>query len=131
MATELEAQKAIESLQDGKAPGSESILADVFKSGGQVRVQKLTKLLQIMWLQDTILQGFKDASVTHLCKRKGSMLLCDNHRGISFLVTAAKILARVILNRLIQHLEDGHLLDSQFGFRKGRGTADMVFAAQQ
>ncbi len=38
---------------------------------------------------------------------------------------AGKILARVLLNRLIYHLE------SQCGFRKGRGTIDMIFAARQ
>lgn len=47
------------------------------------------------------------------------------------LVIAGKILARVLLNRLIQHLEDGHLPESQCGFRKGRGTVDMIFAARQ
>ena len=30
-----------------------------------------------------------------------------------------------------QHLEDGHLPESQYGFRKGRGTADMVLATRQ
>ena len=44
---------------------------------------------------------------------------------------AGKVLARVLLNRLIEHLERGHLPESQCGFRKNRGTIDMVFAARQ
>ena len=44
---------------------------------------------------------------------------------------AGKILARVLLNRLINHLEQGQLPESQCGFREGRGTVDMIFAARQ
>ena len=44
---------------------------------------------------------------------------------------AGKILARVLLNCLLDHLEQGLLLESQCGFRAGRGTTDMIFAAHQ
>ena len=45
---------------------------------------------------------------------------------------AGKILARVLLNRLNEHLEHSGLLpESQCGFRKDRGTIDMIFTARQ
>ena len=44
---------------------------------------------------------------------------------------AGKILARVLLNRLLDHLESGLLPESQCGFRAGRGTVDIIFAARQ
>ena len=45
---------------------------------------------------------------------------------------AGKILARVLLNRLNEHLERSELLpESQCGFRKNRGTVDMIFTARQ
>ena len=45
---------------------------------------------------------------------------------------AGKILARVLLNRLNEHLERSGLLpESQCGFRKNRGTIDMIFTARQ
>ena len=45
---------------------------------------------------------------------------------------AGKILARVLLNRLNEHLEQSGLLpENQCGFRKDRGTIDMVFTARQ
>ena len=37
----------------------------------------------------------------------------------------------MLLNRLIDHLGQGLLPESQCGFRKGRGTIDMVFSARQ
>ena len=53
-------------------------------------------------------------------------------RGISLLSIAGKILATVLLNRLNEHLEQSGLLpESQCGFRKDRGTIDMIFAARQ
>ena len=45
---------------------------------------------------------------------------------------AGKILARVLLNRLNEHLErSGLLLESQCGLRKNRRIIDMIFTARQ
>ena len=77
-----------------------------------------------MWRKEAIPQYFKDASIIHLYKRKGNPQVCDNHRGISLLSIAGKILAKILLNRLNSHL-------GQCGFRKDRGTIDMIFTAKQ
>ena len=54
------------------------------------------------------------------------------HRGISLLSIAGKVLARVLLNRLNEHLEQSGLLpESQCGFKNDRGTIDMIFTARQ
>ena len=84
-----------------------------------------------MWNQEHRPQELKDATIVHIYKQKGSRHSCDNHRGISLLSIAGKILVRVLLNRLLDHLEQGHLPESQCGFRAGRGTSDMIFAARQ
>ena len=82
--------------------------------------------------KEAIPQKFKDATFVHLFKRKGNPQICDNHRGISLLSIAGKILARVLLNRLNEHLERSGLLpESQCGFRKNRETTDMIFTARQ
>jgi hypothetical protein len=123
--------KAIKQLSNGKAPGADGIPAEVFKHIGQLAQQKLLQLFQLMWVEGTLPQDFKDASVIHLYKKKGNRHICDNHRGISLLCIAGKLLARILLNRLINHLEQGLLPESQCGFRKDRGTIDMIFAARQ
>ena len=87
-----------------------------------------------MWRKEAIPQEFKDATVIHVFKRKGNPQVCDNHGGISLLSIAGKILARVLLNRLNEHLEQSGLLsESQCGFRKDRGTIDidMIFTVRQ
>ncbi|BHF71155.1 hypothetical protein SprV_0401421000 [Sparganum proliferum] len=84
-----------------------------------------------MWPQGEVPQDFKDATIVHLYKRKGNRQICDNHRGISLLNIVGKIFARILLNRLNNHLEQGLLPESQCGFRRHRGTKDMIFATRQ
>ena len=126
-----ELMAAIRQMSNGKAPGPDMIPAEIYKEGGPVLSGKLLCLLQTIWETETVPQNLKDASIIHLYKRKGNRQACDNHRGISLLSIAGKILARILLNRLNVHLEQGLLPESQCGFRKERGTIDMVFAARQ
>ncbi|KAL8620901.1 hypothetical protein ACOMHN_025034 [Nucella lapillus] len=100
----------------GKAPGPDAIPAEVYKTCGETIRNQMTSL---------------DATIVHIYKRKGNRQSCDNPRGISLLSIAGKILARVLLNRLLEHLEQGLLPGSQCGFCAGRGTTDMIFAAHQ
>ena len=129
--TLVEVQKAISQISSGKAPGADFIPAEIYKEGGPALANKLLTIIQLSWEQEHLPQDFKDASIIHLYKHKGNCQSCDNHRGISLLSIAGKILARVLLNRLNLHLEQGFLPESQCGFRKNRGTTDMVFAARQ
>nr|VZI17363.1 unnamed protein product [Spirometra erinaceieuropaei] len=123
--------RAVPQISSGKAPGSDAIPAEVYKHGGPRLMDHLTALFQEMWRQGDVPQDFKDATIVHLCKRKGNRQVCDNHRGISLLNIAGKILASILLNRLNNHLEQGLLPESQCGFRRNRGTTDTTFAARQ
>lgn len=129
--TREETQKAIKQLQMGKAPGPDGIPPEIFKEGGEAIVIKLTELLQQFWEEGSVPQDFKDANIIHLYKNKGDRASCDNHRGISLLSTAGKIMARVVLNRITHHLLDEVVSESQCGFRRNRGTIDMIFAIRQ
>ena len=71
--------------------------------------EKLTELFHCTWRKEAIPQDFKDASIIHLYKRKGNPQVCDNHRGISLLSIAGKILAKILLNRLNVHLDQSDL----------------------
>ncbi|BHF82144.1 hypothetical protein SprV_0802528100 [Sparganum proliferum] len=122
---------AVQQLSSGKAPGSDAILAEVYKHGGRQLMDHLTALFQEMWRQGEVPQDFKDATIVYLYKRKGNRQICDNHRGISLLNIAGKISARTLLNRLNNHLKQGFLPKSHCGFRRHCGTTDMIFAARQ
>ncbi|BHF66062.1 hypothetical protein SprV_0200907600 [Sparganum proliferum] len=123
--------RAVQQLSSGKAPGSDAMPAEVYKHGGPQLMDHLTAIFQEMRRQGAVPQDFKDATIVHLYKRKGNRQVCDNHRGISLLNIVGKIFARILLNRLNNHLEQGLLPESQCGFRRHRGTTDMIFAARQ
>ena len=129
--------KAIKFLPSEKAPGSDAYLLRTTKQEElqlQRRWQSYFTLcgeekpsLKNSRRREAIPQEFKDVSVIHLFKWKGNPQLCDNLRGIPLLSIAGKVLARVLLNRLNQHLEQAGLLpESQCGFRKDRETIDMI-----
>ena len=126
-----EVTKAIKQQSSGKAPGPDGIPPEVYKCGGAHMASVMTKLFKAFWIKGDVPQELKDASIIHLYKRKGNRSQCDNHRGISLLSIAGKILARVVLNRLTTEVIDKVYPESQCGFRSGRGTADMVFAYRQ
>nr|VZI34980.1 unnamed protein product [Spirometra erinaceieuropaei] len=122
--------RAVQQPSSGKASGPDPIPAEVYKHGGSQLMDHLTALFQ-MWRQGEVPQDFKDATIVHLYKRKGNCQVCVNHRGLSLLNIAGKIFVRILLNRLNNHLEQGLLPESQCGFRRHRGTTDMIFAARQ
>jgi len=63
-------------------------------------------------------------------KKKWDRQVCGNSRGISLLLVAQKILARVMLKLLLSQVVDIVLPESQCGFRRGRSTNDMIFVAR-
>nr|VZI17670.1 unnamed protein product [Spirometra erinaceieuropaei] len=103
--------RAVQQLSSGEAPGSGAIPAEVYKHGGPKPMDHLIALLQEM--------------------REGHRQVRDNHRGISLPNIFGKIFARILLNRLNNHLEGGLLPESHCGFHRHRGTTDMIFAKRQ
>lgn len=73
---------------------------------------------------------FHYALIILLYKNKGIKSGCGNYRGISLFSIAGKILARVIVNRLITVFED-ILPEIQYGFRPGWSIVDMIFTLRQ
>ena len=54
---------------------------------------------------------------------------CSNYRTIALISHASKLLLIILLNRIRQKFEN-ELPDEQAGFRRGRGTADMLCCIQ-
>ncbi|BHF74996.1 hypothetical protein SprV_0501808900 [Sparganum proliferum] len=113
-----ETTRAVQQLSSGKAPGSDVIPAEICRHGGP----------QIM---DHLMALFQDVMIVHPYSRKENRQLCDNYRSISLLNIAGKIFARILLHRLISHLEQGLLPESQCYFCRHRETTNMIFAACQ
>jgi hypothetical protein len=65
-------------------------------------------------------------SVIEPIHKRGDKTDCNNYRGISILPTAYKILAKILLSRLIPYAEE-IIGEHQCGFRRNRSTTDHIF----
>ena len=60
--------------------------------------------------------------------KKGGKTDLNNYRGITLLSCMAKLFTRLLNNRLSDWAEnENKISNSQYGFRKGRGTTDCIF----
>ena len=94
-------------------------------------LDKLQDLFTNCWEKGTLPQDLMDAVIVSLYKNKGEKSGWSYYRGITLLSIAGKILARVLLNRLIPTIAQGNKLESQCGFRSNRGTVNMIFVLRQ
>ena len=114
--------KILKNLKTGKASGLENISSRLLKDSADVITKPLTRVLNVSLSQGEETKDWKGAKVTPLFK-KGDSADMDNHRPISLLSVASKVLERAVYCQLYQHLSHHELLTpSQCGFRKNPST---------
>ena len=117
-----------EQLKNGNAAGVDGIPPEVWKEEISKLHSKLHEIL-FCWEQGKLPCDLCDAIIITL--NKGEKSDCSNYRGITLLSIAGKILARLLLNRLVPTIAEDHLPETQCGFRANRGTTDIVFILRQ
>lgn len=115
----------IQSLKNNKAPGEDSITAELWKNVNTNFIEKLTDIIQNMWITEEIPQDWKTALI-HPLHKKGDKSDVNNYRGISLLPVTYKILSKALLNRAEEQL-DSQIGEYQCGFRKGRSCTEQIF----
>ena len=100
-----------------------------FQGRGELLTSNLTRLLRIVWNEEKHIEEWSSLTVIPIFKQ-GTRTMCENHRGISLVSVASKILSGLILRRLIQHREP-QTRENQAGFRPGRGCIDHIFVFRQ
>lgn len=96
-----EVSQAVKSLKDNKSPGPDNIPAEIFKNGGYLCLKSLHQYVLDVWDNESLPQLWKDANIVTIYKNKGDKSLCGNSRGIALLAVAGKVLAKVMLGRLV------------------------------
>ena len=112
-----EVTNAIRVLKNSKASGCDSIPPEVFKYGDPYLAERLLQLFSVTWTKEV------------LYKSKGERADCSNHRGISLLCIAGKILTHIIVRRATVLAKEVNP-ESQCGYREKRRTMDMFFSAR-
>lgn len=118
--------KAISKLNNGKAPGVDTLNAELFKFGGHYFLEMLTGVIQKIWKSEVVPKDWNKAAMEVLFKNNGRKDDCNNFLAICMLATAGKLLSRIMLDRLQKCEADEILPESQSGLTNGRSTVDMV-----
>jgi len=63
-------------------------------------------------------------------QKKTTEKTCEQHRTLSLISHASKILTQIVLKRMEQVIDE-LLTEDQFGFRKGKGTREAILALRQ
>ena len=113
---------AIKKLKSNYTCGPDGLPAIFFKRLGSTLVVPLTvvfkQLLSVSYVPDV----WKKAIITPVHK-KGTATDCSNYRPISITCVCCKLLERIIVNKLHDHLSTNNILhQAQHGFTKGRST---------
>ena len=120
-----EVREAIKRLQNGKAPGIDTITAELLKADIEFSAKKVHQLLGKIWKHEQIPEKWKKGLIIKIAK-KGNLKECKNSRGITLLPVVGKVLGRIIVDRIRNGI-DCRLRKEQAGYRTGRGTTEHVF----
>eukprot|EP00106_Octopus_bimaculoides_P023071 XP_014790513.1 PREDICTED: RNA-directed DNA polymerase from mobile element jockey-like [Octopus bimaculoides] len=123
--------KAISKLNNGKAPGVDSLNVELFKFERYYLLEMPTAVIQKGWKNEVMPKDWKDAVMEVVLKGKGQKDECNNFHGICLFATVGKVLLRIMVDRLQIYVANEILPEAQSGVRKGRGTVDMIFSAWQ
>ena len=100
---------AVKVMKNNKAPGTDSITAELLKLGGDVVVQWLLNLVSVVWQEESVPEDWTKQLTIPLHK-KGSFQDCDNYRCIALLSVPGKVFCKVLqtrLSKMVNHLTTG------------------------
>ena len=123
--TDEEIQKAISALKN--APGDSGICPPIWKAlaGNEETFNLLRQIIFHFWETEVTPEEW-EIGLLKILPKKGDLSLPGNYRGIMLLETAYKIVSFIMHSRLLP-IEKEVDLESQCGFRPGRGCTDANF----
>jgi len=123
-----EIRAAIKELKSRKAVGIDNIPAEFWKNLGKEATIELMKLCERIYKEGIWPEDFTKAVLIPLPKKMNAMA-CEDHRTISLIPHATKIMLRILTKRLEGKIRD-FISKTQFGFKKGCGTREAIGVMQ-
>ena len=90
--TKAEICAALKEMKNGTAGGDDSLTVEILKANLETSVDVLYHLLHKVWEQEQIPEGWQRGLIVKLPK-KGDLTECNNWRGVTLMVVAAKVWA--------------------------------------
>ncbi|KER32506.1 hypothetical protein T265_01386 [Opisthorchis viverrini] len=124
-----EVSECISLLKRHRAAGPDDLPPALFKDGGGFLNQCLSSLFGFIWEKETVPDNWGESIVVPIFK-EGTRSECSNHRGVSLTSVVTRLLASLILRRLMAAREV-LTRENRAGFRPGRGCVDHIFTLRQ
>ena len=131
--SEIEVRKAVEKLNNKKAPGFDGITTEHVKFAGEPLIRVLCLFYNHYIRLEYIPDSFRKGIQVPLYKGKNACTLdCDNYRGITLLPTFYKLLEVIIWDRISGWwFSDRIISDLQGAGRKGHSCIHTVLTLQE
>ena len=127
--TSVDAHRAIEKLNSGKAPGWDFMTSDHLLHLQPEAITCIAALFDSMLNHATLPEGFIYSILVPLVKDKSGMLgEASNYRAIALSTCMSKVLELVLVERIGRYL---HTNDAQFGFKPNLSTTHATFAFKE
>ena len=119
-----EIDTAIAKLKQGKAPGPDHVPAEAWQAAGEETRRAIKREIDNIWQTGRWPESWTRVTTVPIPKRVG-VTRCDEHRTISLVSHASKILLNIIQNRM-KNTTEREIGEEQFGFCTGKGTEDAI-----
>jgi hypothetical protein len=116
--------EAIKDMKKNKAVGVDDIPAEFLKALGEEGTKELVEMCKEMYDEGIWPEDFTRVVMIPL-QKKPNAEECEDHRTISLIPHASKIMLKILTKR-IESKAVGFIGKNQFGFRKGCGTRDAI-----
>ena len=121
---ECEEKQTLRSITIDKESGSDGIPDELFQILKDDAVKVLHSVCQQICKTQQLLQYWK-RSVFIPIPKKSNAKKCSNFNAVVFISHASEVMLNILQARLQQYMNQ-ELLNIQAGFRKGRGTRDLI-----
>jgi exonuclease III len=115
---------AIKDLKKNKAAGVDDIPSEFLQALGEKGEKEMVELCVEMYREGEWPEDFNKVVMIPL-QKKANAVECADHRTISLICHASKVMLKILTKRIEGRVKD-FLGRNQFGFRKGCGTRDAI-----